>query len=137
MLRIYYLDRPLDEIEVAVANTLMAHFKGYVADSVEQVRIPMVLPAPSSSGTLGMSLDEQMDFIHDLLLMAGLGREIGSQVVFVMPDEVHWGVKFQSVIMDMTGFFPYVVQRCVPGDEGKPAEARMRIIDGDGLMYDG
>lgn len=131
---IYYLDEPLNDEELAFVRESLAEREGLRAiQDLEQVRVPMVLPMPRD-GKLEESIEVQTQRLQQNLMHSGLSHGVGGQIVWVMPRETHWGVKFQLAIADLTGFYPYVLQRWRPSESGELVRGNPRLIDGHGKM---
>jgi hypothetical protein len=102
-MRVYYLQRPLDEDELEYVSEALQ-------EPIEQVRIPYVLPTPDPA----FGYDNR-PFIDDELLsrhlgLAGIKLDEGKRVALVVPDEMHWYSSILKVIRDETGFYPYLIQ---------------------------
>jgi hypothetical protein len=132
--KIYYLDEPLNDEELAFVRESLASREGLSSiQDLEQIRVPMVLPA-AQGGRLDESIEAQTQRLQQNLKNSGLSPEVGGQIVWVMPRETHWGAKFQLAIADLTGFYPYVLQRWRPSESGELVRGNPRLIDGHGMM---
>lgn len=126
--RIYYLEEPLSAEDAAfVAEELCG------GGSIEQVRIPHVLPVLSESGwTLG---EEQR---HERLLrkhlrVCGMGKDSDQQVILVAPRSMHWYSALSGAVAAETGLYPYLVQTSAQREAiGNPGYTR--ILDMAGLL---
>jgi hypothetical protein len=75
-----------------------------------------------------------IELLKKHLIRAGLRKDAGRQVVWAMPKDTAWGVRFQLSIFEITGFYPYVVQRWSRDDAGALVKRDIRLIDGHGMM---
>jgi len=134
-MRIYYLDEALNNEELTFVKDAIVQREGLGAiQSLEQVRIPTVLPTPSIEGQFQESIEEQIYMLYKNLKNAGIEKDVDKQITFVMPKEAHWGVKIQMAIVELTGFAPYVVQRWSVDDKGKTVRRDIRLIDAHGMF---
>ena len=133
-MRIYYMDEPLNKEEWQSIKNFLAERDGVNSiKAVEQIRVPMVLPIPGTNGKFKEDITERINLIKNNLLKAGLRRDQGSQIVWVLPRDLDWGSIFQMAIYEITGFFPYIVQRWFYLDE-QIIRRDIRLIDGHGMM---
>jgi hypothetical protein len=138
-LNCYFLDEPLSRSEEnAVSLALVEHG---VIDSIEvcklnQIRVPLVVPAPEKSGTLRDPVEKRIEIFQRNLRKAGIGSDVGRRVLWLIPkDEIFWGVISIESIFQETGFYPYVVRRrSRQGNELVRHEPW--VIDGHGMMVD-
>jgi hypothetical protein len=115
-MRAYYLDVPLTPDELKEAADLMQ-------ESIEQIRIPHVLPVVDSSRPI---LDD--DVILDHLRRAGVLRDAGRRVVLIAPRDPHWLAALGRGIGRLTGSLPYLLQTEGHRDSaGNPGA--LRIVD--------
>lgn len=133
----FYLDEPLlPEEEALVLDALAA--RGALKDrekaQFEYRRVPSVLPVRN---TTGVNLNDEVAHLTDLLRKhlrrAGI-RSLRTQPLWLMPKETYWGVIFQLACYEETGFYPYVIQRWRPAEDGSLVRAEVRLIDGHGMM---
>ena len=129
---VYYLDEPLsdDDREFIIAS--LVERDGIADDSViEETRVPNVLPAddsvPRDSGA-------DTDLLKNHLIRAGLRKHAGQQIVWVMPKSTAWGVRFQFSIFEITGYYPYVLQRWSFNEDESIERRDTRLIDIHGAM---
>lgn len=103
-MRIYYLEKPLTPNELRNVSCLLD------CEDLEMVRIPYVLPAPGKGGTYeGRSTIDDAAAIPPLK-RAGILNDIGRQVGFVAPTNVHWYASFSFGIQMLTGYHPLLIQ---------------------------
>ncbi|RJG07646.1 hypothetical protein D3870_18055 [Noviherbaspirillum cavernae] len=136
ILSCYYIDDALDEEELQfVAQTLLgpwARFKTG-ATSLQQKRVPLVLPAPDADGAYGHDREYRADRIRNNLRHAGIRTDCGRQVVWVTPRDAEWDAIFQFAIRTETGHAPFVAQRWSVQD-GVPVRCALRVIDTQMLL---
>jgi len=133
-MKIYYLDEPLNQGELESIQEFLVEREGIkYANIIEQIRIPAVLPAPDLDGKYRNDLRKLIDNVKNNFVRAGLIRDYGQQIVFVMSKDNFWNGIFQLAISEITGFYPYVVQRWYYVDD-KIVRGDIRLIDGQGLM---
>jgi hypothetical protein len=123
--RVYFLDRPLTDEEIDFVQHALK-------TTVEQVRIPHVLPAADTTkGYAGRPLlDDTLVTKH--LRIAGIRPDQGSQVGLVIPRDMHWYAALAHGIYNETGFYPYLIQTAEHREQiGNPGE--IRIMDMEGL----
>lgn len=136
ILSCYYLDHPLSADERRfVEQTLLgpwARFKT-AATALAEKRVPSVLPLPDSNGQFTESREQRAKRIHGNLLHAGIGHDVGRQVVWVMPQDSEWDAIFQYAIRIVTGVAPFVVQRWYP-EHGKLVRGQVRVINTEWLI---
>lgn len=134
-MKVYYLDESLDKEELEFVKSSLVQREGLLSiQEIEQIRIPTILPTPQENGSFSETIEEQTQLLEKNLLKVGINESYGTQVVWVMPKETHWGVKFQLAISNLTGCFPYVFQRWSVNEAGKTVRKNMRLIDGHGMM---
>jgi len=136
-MRIYYLDEPLNDEEVVFVTKSVLEKDYTELSSVklfEQIRVPGVWPAPNAKGLYeGTGPEPHINLVRNNLQKAGISRDIGKQVVWVMPKVTYWGVIFQMAIFEETGLHPYAAQRWY-FEDGKTIKGDIRLIDGHGMM---
>ena len=127
-MRIYYLEEPLSTGDEAfVAEELAA------GESIEQVRIPYVLPVLSAGTFSANAHQEHQTLLRRHLRAAGIGRDRNRQVTFVAPREMHWYQVLSFAIEAETGRYPWLVQTHAQREAiGNPGETR--IIDMEGMF---
>ncbi|MCA9232649.1 MAG: hypothetical protein KDA57_18510 [Planctomycetales bacterium] len=125
---VYYLDEPLSGDELAYACEALGDFEGAgLSLSIEQIRVPSVLPVRDEEATATLSGDVKLVQRH--LTRAGMQRHAGRQIAWVMPKELAWGLRLQEAIWLVTGYYPYMIQRWTPDDEGQLTVRSMRVTD--------
>jgi hypothetical protein len=125
-MRAYYLDRPLNDEELAFASEALNH-------SIEQVRIPHVLPAPNLDSGTDFSIYSDPGFWIRHLRSAGIDLDANTQVVLVAPSHFGMNVTLLQAIRNATGFYPYYIQTTDQRDAiGNPGS--LRILDTEGLL---
>ena len=130
---VYYLDEPLsDEDGAFVIESLAARDAAGANSQISQSRVATVFPA----NVEGMVRDAATDIelLKKHLIRAGLRKDAGRQVVWAMPKDSAWGIRFQLSIFEITGFYPYVLQRWSRNDAGALVKRNIRLIDGHGMM---
>lgn len=133
MIPVYYLDEPLSDEDAAFVVESLADREGISVDSkIAQNRVANVLPA-HIDGALRMPASD-IELLKKHLVRAGLRKDAGRQIVWVMPRDTAWGVRFQLSIFEITGFYPYVLQRWGHADDGEVVKRNTRLIDGHGMM---
>lgn len=133
-MRIYYLDKPLNEEELKFVKQALCEREGLQSiQVVEQIRVPTVLPIPGKEKVFEEDVAQRTRLAMKNLFRAGLKKDIGSQVTRVMPKETHWGAVFELAIYEVTGFAPYVVQRW-RYDGNHLVKGPIRLIDGHGMI---
>ncbi|QEM69106.1 hypothetical protein FO488_13670 [Geobacter sp. FeAm09] len=136
-MRIYYLDEPLsnDELTFVTKSVLEKDFSELVSVKLfEQIRVPGVWPAPNTNGKYKETSPEpHIALVRKNIQKAGIFRDVGKQVVWVMPKATYWGAIFQMAIFEETGYYPYVAQRWYVED-GESVKGDLRLIDGHGMM---
>lgn len=132
-MRIYYLDEPLNDSDLALLKEAISTRDGLRSlQKMEQVKVPCVLPVDSDLANMGTR--KVLELIKGNLLNAGAGNDYGTQVAFVMPQTTHWGLKFQVAIMELTGIGPYTFQRWRVDEEGKLYRGNSRVVDTHGMF---
>lgn len=130
---VYYLDEPLsDEDETFVVESLAAREGVSLTSKITQNRVATVLPAHVDGSPRELASDTELLKKH--LVRAGLRKDAGRQVVWAMPKDTAWGVRFQLSIFEITGFYPYVLQRWSRNEDGSLVKRDTRLIDGHGMM---
>lgn len=124
---IYYLEEPLSEDDAAyVASELCS------GGSIEQVRIPHVLPIISGSWWTIEEEQKLEKLLRSHLKTCGMRHDQGKQVILVAPRSVDLYSALSRAVAAETGLPPYLVQteqqREAIGDPGAT-----RIIDMAGL----
>jgi hypothetical protein len=136
VLSCYYIDEALEDHDLQfVQQTLLgpwARFKTG-ASSIEQKRVPLVLPAPDTSGAYIGDPVQRARRIKSNLRHAGIRADIGRQIVWIMPRDPEWAAIFQFAIYEETGFAPYVVQRWFP-ENGEYVRGNVRVVDAHMLI---
>lgn len=133
-MKIYYLDQPLSEAEMVILKESITRFADLRSiQSMEQIRVPNVLPVRTWEGQFDRSIEECVDIAKNSLVRAGIEKDIGVQVTWVLPKEMHWSALFQTAIQQVTGFLPFVAQRWYVKEEGIVA-GEMRVLDGQGMF---
>jgi hypothetical protein len=134
MMRVYYLDEPLSKQELGVLKKALVQLEGLKSiQSIEQVRVPDVLPTPGKDGLFEEDLFQLAHSAKKNLFRARLERDAGIQVTWVVPEDTHWGVIFQQAMYEITGFFPYIVQRWqYEGD--RLVRGNVRVLDGHEMI---
>ena len=132
----YYLDEPLAEDELQfVMHALTGPWAKFRtgAATLEQKRVPMVLPLPDADGLYTESREQRAKRVRSNLRHAGIGMNIGRQAVWVMPRDSDWDAIFQFAIREETGFAPFVAQRWFLQD-GVLVRGSVRVVDTDMLL---
>ncbi|GAB2534186.1 hypothetical protein [Rhodanobacter koreensis] len=130
---VYYLDEPLsDEDRTFILGSLAAREGIGLNSKIIQNRVATVLPA-HVDGTLREPTSD-IELLKKHLVRAGLRKDAGRQVVWVMPKDTAWGARFQLSIFEITGFYPYVLQRWSCNEDGALVKRDTRLIDGHGMM---
>lgn len=133
-MKIYYIDEKLNQEEIEFVKMSIVNFEDLRAiQDLEQIKVAPILPVPDKSGTLNLTPKELISIAVKNLTRSGIENATGTQIVWVMPREIHWNGIFQMAIMNITGYFPYMVQRWLPDEEGRFTVKSLRIIDGHGL----
>lgn len=136
ILSCYYLDEPLtaDEMQF-IGSTLIGPWAKFrtSASTLEQKRVPAVLPMPDENGIYAESREARAERVRSNLRHAGIRVDAGRQVVWVMPRDADWDAIFQFAIREETGFAPYVAQRWFP-EEGELVRGRVRVLDTDMML---
>lgn len=131
VLSCYYLDEPLNDEELQFAQqTLLgpwAKFKTK-AKSIEQKRVPLVLPVPDEQGIYAEDREQRAERVRKNLRHAGIRNDNNHQVIWVMPRDTEWDAIFQFAIREETGFAPFVAQRWFVEND-IPVRSKMRIVD--------
>lgn len=136
ILSCYYLDEPLTDDELQfVCSTLIGPWAKFrtAASTLEQKRVPAVLPLPDENGIYTESREARAGRVRSNLRHAGIRADAGRQVVWVMPRDADWDAIFQFAIREETGFAPFVAQRWFP-EEGELVRGRVRVIDTDMML---
>ena len=137
-MRIYYIDEALNEEELNFVKESIANRESLKSiQSIEQIRVPCILPPFNKNGQLCQNIEKQIELIKKNLINSGINSDQGAQVIWVMPKETHLGVKFQMAIMELTGFAPYVVQRWFINEKEETVRGNLRVIDGHGMLGGG
>ena len=132
----YYLDEPLSDDELQfVRSTLVGPWAKFrtAAGSLQQKRVPAVLPLPDEHGVYAESREERAERVRANLRHAGIRSDAGRQVVWIMPQDADWDAIFQFAIREETGFAPYVAQRWFRED-GKLVRGQVRVVDTDMML---
>ena len=130
---VYYLDEPLnDEDSAFVVEALIARESTSADSKIAQNRVATLFPAHVDGAIREPATD--IELLKKHLIRAGLRKDAGRQVVWVMPRDIAWGVRFQLSIFEITGFYPYVLQRWSRGEDGAVVKRNTRLIDGHGMM---
>lgn len=136
ILSCYYLDEPLSDDELQfVSSALIGPWAKFrtAASTLEQKRVPAVLPLPDAHGIYAQSREERAERVRSNLRHAGIRADAGRQVVWVMPQDAEWDAIFQFAIREETGFAPYVAQRWFP-EYGTLVRGRVRVVDTDVML---
>lgn len=134
----YYLDEPLDDAEFAfVSQALIGPWAKFRtrALSIEQKRVPNVLPLPDEHGQYHGTREQRAETVRANLRHAGIRLDNGRQVVWVMPRDQEWDAIFQFAIREETGFAPFVAQRWYV-ERGVAVRGHVRVVDTQ-LLIDG
>src|SRR5690606_3254641 len=118
-----------------VAGTLVGPWARFRigATALRQVQVPNVLPLPDERGNFAHSPEERAQLVRRHLRRAGLSRDAGRHVVWVMPRDAEWDAIFRHAIRAETGFGPFVAQRWF--DQcGQRVRGALRVIDTDMLL---
>lgn len=112
ILNIYYLDDPLTDEELEFLKETLCEWETFKSiQDIRQVRVPSVFPSKNIDGKYEGNISERIELVKKNLINAGIQQDIGTQVVWIQPKEVHWGVTCSTAIGDITGFLPYIIQR--------------------------
>lgn len=131
-MRIYYLDealadRELEQLRVAVCNPA-------TETPLDQVRVPCVLPATQDPADAHDSTDRHLyQLAIRYLRRAGLDRDFGHQVGWVLPRDTRWRGIFQAAIERVTGYLPVTIQRWRTADDGTLERAPLCVMDMHGM----
>lgn len=127
------MDEPLNEADKAFVIEFLVDREAIDSDSmIVQSRVATVLP--THVGQLIRDPSSDIELLKKHLIRAGLRKDAGRQVVWAMPKDTAWGVRFQLSIFEITGFYPYVIQRWSFDGEGTMVRRDTRLIDGHGMM---
>lgn len=136
VLSCYYLDTPLNNEEMQFTQQALlgpwAKFKTG-ATSLEQKRVPLVLPIPDDHGVYSDDREHRAALVCNNLRHAGIKADSGRQVVWVTPSDSDWDAIFQFAIRSETGIAPFVAQRWSLQD-GEYKKREFRIIDTQMLL---
>jgi hypothetical protein len=127
-MRVYYLDKELTSEEAKFIEEALE-----LAEPIDQIRIPHVLPVPDpGGGHHGRPImDDEILIGH--LKKAGIMRDYGKQVCLVIPRDMHWYGALTEAIFKTTGFYPYLVQTKDHRERiNNPGE--IRILNMQGMM---
>lgn len=126
-MRVYFFDSPLSNEDVLFVQDALD-----VLGSVDQVRIPHVLPAEQPEWS-EENFRKHQALVCAALRNAGIAKDRGVQVVLVAPRHMYWYSVLLHATYAETGAFPWLVQtasqRAAIGNEGAT-----RILDTHGLM---
>ena len=127
-MRIYYLDRELAKEDLEFVEQALE-----VAEPVDQIRIPHILPAPDPDGGHRARPIMDDEILDRHLKKAGILRDYGKQVCLVIPKDMHWYGALTEAIFKITGFYPYLIQTKDHRERiNNPGE--IRILDMHGMM---
>ena len=130
---VYYLDEPLNDEDIEFVIESLVAREGTSADSkIVQNRVANVLPAHIDGALREPTSD--IELLKKHLVRAGLRKDAGKQVVWVMPRDIAWGARFLLSMFEITGFYPYVLQRWSLAEDGSVVKRDTRLIDGHGMM---
>lgn len=132
----YYLDEPLADSELQfVTRTLIGPWATFRtgAGSLQQRRVPAVLPLPDKHGIYAESREQRAERVRANLRHAGICADCGRQVAWVMPRDREWDAIFQFAIREETGFAPFVAQRWFE-EQGVLVRGSVRVIDTQMLL---
>lgn len=133
IMRIYYLDSELSPEDMIFLKESIASREGIGwIQKIEQIRVPSVLP--SDLDLKNISLEKQLELVRNSLVKSGIEVDIGKQIIWVMPKDTHWGMKFQMAILEITGIGPYTLQRWRRDEDGHLELGYPRLIDTQGLL---
>lgn len=131
-MRIYHLDAPLADSELEQLR--MAVYGPDAEIALDQVRVPCLLPATDASDD---DHDTQAQRLRHLairhLKRAGLERDVGHQVAWVLPRDTRWSEIFQDAIERVTGYLPVAIQRWRALDDGTPQRMPLCVMDMQGM----
>ncbi|HJV87690.1 MAG TPA: hypothetical protein VJ698_19630 [Noviherbaspirillum sp.] len=118
-----------------VTNTLVGPWAKFRtnATSVEQRRVPAVLPVPDLDGMYAAGRAQRAEGVRANLRHAGIRAFNGHQVVWVMPRNTDWDAVFQYAIREETGFGPFVAQRWFV-DNGIQVRGSVRVVNTEMLL---
>lgn len=135
MTNIYYLDEPLNRDEFEHVKSVMAELEGlkYI-QGIKQIRVATVLPSEHKIIETEEELNSELKFLTKSLLACGLKKEQGNQVVWVMPKNTVWGLRYSLAIEKITGYMPYTAKRWKWVGEEQVRE-EIHVLDNHGLMY--
>lgn len=132
-MRIYYLDAPLAEQELEQLRTAVCGPNA--ATPLDQVRVPYLLPASdgaADSDKVPAQHLYQLAMRH--LRRAGLDRDVGHQVAWVLPRDAGWSEIFQGAIQRVTGYLPVAVQRWRAQTDGTLERTPLCVMDMHGMQ---
>ncbi|HCE08108.1 MAG TPA: hypothetical protein DEQ40_05815 [Oxalobacteraceae bacterium] len=127
----YYLDDPLTGEELQfIAQILLGPWAKFKtgADSLEQKRVPLVLPLPDMSGGYPVTREQRAERVRRNLRRAGIRADNGRQIVWVTPRDHEWDAIFQFAIRQETGLSPYLAQRWFV-ENGATVHGAVRVVD--------
>jgi hypothetical protein len=123
-MRVYYVSDPLSADDVAEVEKLMRW-------SVEQVRVPYLLPTEGMDGEVRIGAVPEA--AAAALKAAGILRDYGKRSAFVGFTPTHVSLEFSEAIGRLTGHWPYLIQtEQARAARGNPGE--LRVLDLDGAM---
>ena len=127
----YFIDEPLSPGEVTEVEGLLTTCDddGSSNVSIEQVRVPFVLPAPEPEGGYRKSPGELIKSARGNLRKAGIEAQSGCQVIWLTTADLIWASIFQTAIYNETGFFPISVHRWRV-ENGKVVKKGLIVKDG-------
>lgn len=87
-MKIYYLGEPMNKKELEFVKEYLIDREGntYI-DIIDQIRIPTVLPTPDIDGFYRDDLRKFFNYVKRKLVKAGLEKDSGQQIVFVMAKD--------------------------------------------------
>jgi hypothetical protein len=132
-MRIYYLDAPLAEQEIGQMR--MAVCGPEAEGSLDQVCVPYLLPVTEGPADIHEASGQYLCHLamrH--LRRAGLDRDVGHQVAWVVPQDRRWSEIFQAAIERVTGYLPITIQRWRPNSDGTLERAPLCVMDAHGMQ---
>lgn len=131
-MRIYYLDEALADQELEQLRLAVC---GPTDETpLDQVRVPCVLPATQAPTDSHGTAQHLYQLALRYLLRAGLDRDFGHQVAWVLPRDSRWNAIFQAAIERVTGYLPLTVQRWRRTDAGTLERTPLCVMDMHGLQ---
>ncbi len=135
-MNVYYLDDPLNEEDVEfLIETLCERENLKSVQEINQIRVLFVLPPSNERSSFSEELARKVELLKNNLVKSGIEKDIGTQVAWIQPKDLHWGTIIQTSIFEITGYHPYIVQRWFLDEELDDWIKRgPRIMDSHGMF---